>query len=136
MPHDFYSFRYIFKIFSYQKLEIKYKNRVSLYFVFSSFLMYAVFKYINEEEEKLSTLEANLQFLKQIIQKSCLNICTHGACVLVCMCVCVWKRERQTGAERERFYFIKEPFREICQTLWMFWFSIFINSKIEKHLGH
>lgn len=103
MPHDFYSFRYIFKIFSYQKLEIKYKNRVSLYFVFSSFLMYAVFKYINEEEEKLSTLEAKSPVFKQIIQKSCLNICTHVCvCVLVCMCVCVCMKERGRQGQRER----------------------------------
>lgn len=103
MPHDFYSFRYIFKILSYQKLEIKYKNRVSLYFVFSSFLMYAVFKYINEEEEKLSTLEAKSPVFKQITQKSCLNICTHVCvCVLVCMCVCVCMKERGRQGQRER----------------------------------
>ena len=103
MPYVLYSFRYIFKIVSYQKLEIKYKNCVRLYFVFSSFFMYAVFKYINEEEEKLSTLEAKSPVFKQITQKSCLNICTHVCvCVLVCMCVCVCMKERGRQGQRER----------------------------------
>ena len=73
--------------------------------------MYAIFKYINEEEEKLSTLEAKYPIFKEITQKSCLNVCTH-VCVCVCVYVCVHEREAD-GAERERFYFIKEPFREI-----------------------
>ena len=135
MPHVLYSFRYIFKIFSYQKLEIKYKNCVSLYFVFSSFLMYAIFKYINEEEEKLSILEAKYPIFKQITQKSCLNVCTH-VCVCVCVCMGVCMKERQTG-QRERFYFIKEPFREIWQTLWISLIFNFLSvQKIEKYLDH
>lgn len=102
MPHVLYSFRYIFKIFSYQKLEIKYKSCVSLYFVFSSFFLHAIFKYINEEEEKLSTLEAKYPVFKQTTQKSCLNVYTHVCvCVWVCVCVCAWKREADRGRERE-----------------------------------